>query len=297
MKWAAERESMILSGRSGDLRPVDRSLTLRSIVERYLREITPSKRSNETERYRLEKLLRDPVSETSLSSLSAAVMASYRDRRAAEVRPGTIRRELSLMNHMLDLARREWGISLFTNPVAEITKPKLNNARSRRLKQGEWLRLRAELEASGNPWVLAIVELAIETGLRRGEILDLHWSRIEWRSSTAFIPHTKTDKPRTIPLTPKAIAILQGLTRCSDRVFDTTPNAVKLAWRRATVRAKLADLRFHDLRHEAVSRFFELGLSLPEVALISGHRDPRMLMRYTHLCAADLATKLARMKR
>lgn len=286
---------MILSGRSPSLGSVERSPRLRALVERYLEDITPRKRSNETERYRLQKLLRDPICETALVSLTTAVVASYRDRRAMEVGAGTVRRELSLMNHLLDLARREWGIPLASNPVADVTKPKLNNARARRLRNREWLRLRAELQASGNPWMLPITELAIETGLRRGEILDLHWSRVDWHSSTVLIPNTKTDRPRRIPLTPNAAAILKSLSTCDDRVFPTTPNAVKLAWRRAIDRAKLKDLRFHDLRHEAVSRFFELGLSLPEVALISGHRDPRMLMRYTHLQAADLATKLSKM--
>ncbi|MDA0341679.1 MAG: tyrosine-type recombinase/integrase [Proteobacteria bacterium] len=71
-----------------------------------------------------------------------------------------------------------------------------------------------------------------------------------------------------------------------------SPNAVRLSWGRLTHRAGIEDLHFHDLRHEAISRFFEMGLSVPEVALISGHRDPRMLFRYTHLRAEDVARKL-----
>jgi integrase len=262
------------------------------LIGRYLESVTPGKRSRETERYRLGKLMRDPLCEVSLIQLTPASIAAYRDRRATKVRAGTVCRELSLLNHMLEVARREWGISIPSNPVAEVTKPKLNNARTRRLKPGEWLRLRAELEQSGNPLLLPIVELAIETGMRRGEILDLHWSRIDWRASTVHIPKTKTDKPRTIPLTPAALDVLGRLHREHDRIFDKSPNAVKLAWVRALKRAGLADFRFHDLRHEAVSRFFEMGLSLPEVALISGHRDARMLLRYTHLRPATLAKKL-----
>lgn len=236
--------------------------------------------------------MRDPLCETSLMQLTPASIAGYRDRRAAEVGAGTVCRELSLLNHMLDIARREWGIFLASNPVADVSKPRLNNARTRRLRKGEGSALRTALQESRNPWILAIVECAIETGLRRGELLDLRWSRINLGARTAFIAHTKTDVPRTIPLTTGAVRVLEGLARSEDVVFPVSANAVKLAWVRAKQRAGLPDLRFHDLRHEAVSRFFELGLSMPEVAVISGHRDPRMLFRYTHLHAEDLAKKL-----
>ena len=74
--------------------------------------------------------------------------------------------------------------------------------------------------------------------------------------------------------------------------FPVTPNGFRLAWDRLGSRAGLVDLRFHHLRHEAISRFFELGLNIPEVAVISGHKDPRMLFRYTHLRAEELVGRL-----
>ncbi len=111
---------------------------------------------------------------------------------------------------------------------------------------------------------------------------------------TIRILKTKNGHPRTIPLTPKAVEILSSMARTEERVFPVTPNAVRLAWERLRRRAGLEDLRLHDLRHEAVSRFFEYGLTVPEVALISGHRDPRMLSRYTHLRPEKVAEKLAK---
>jgi len=291
-QWAIEQEAAILTGQASPAQTIPRNLTLRSIVEEYLEKVTPTKRSCETERYRLKQLLRDPIAETPLCNVTPAVIASYRDRRMRSVGAGTIRRELSLLNHMFDLARREWGMPIAVNPVADVGKPRLHNARVRRIRDEEWEVLRPALEQSRNEWLLPLVQFAIETAMRRGEILDLHWARIDWASSTAFIPHTKTDKPRTIPLTPAAIRILNALSRSDERVFPVSANAVKLAWVRAINRAGISNLRFHDLRHEAVSRFFELGLSLPEVALISGHRDPRMLFRYTHLEPARLADRL-----
>jgi integrase len=109
---------------------------------------------------------------------------------------------------------------------------------------------------------------------------------------------TKNGHPRTIPLSVRALAVLASLGNIhpnEDRIFPLTCESVKLAWKRLTKRAKIDDLHFNDLRHEAVSRFFELGLTVPEVALISGHRDPRMLFRYTHLKAEDVGRRIEKL--
>ena len=96
-----------------------------------------------------------------------------------------------------------------------------------------------------------------------------------------------------IPLSSRALTTLLGTPGgFSERVYEVSPTAFRLAWDRLRKRVGIQNLHFHDLRHEAISRFFEMGLSIPEVALISGHRDPRMLFRYTHLRAEDVAEKL-----
>ena len=95
----------------------------------------------------------------------------------------------------------------------------------------------------------------------------------------------------------KALTTLLGTPRgITERVYEVSPNAFRLAWDRLRKRVGIKKLHFHDLRHEAISRFFEMGLSIPEVALISGHRDPRMLFRYTHLRAEDVANKIHTMQ-
>ena len=97
-----------------------------------------------------------------------------------------------------------------------------------------------------------------------------------------------------VPLSTKAVCVLQQQrSRTGLHPFPVTSNAFRLAWDRLRSRAGLNDLRFHDLRHEAISRFFEMGLSIPEVALISGHKDVKMLFRYTHLKVDNLVSKLA----
>ena len=117
---------------------------------------------------------------------------------------------------------------------------------------------------------------------------------MDLQARTAHLPQTKNGESRTVPLSAAALAILESQERPaeSDVVFPSTGNAVRLAWERLKKRAGVEDLRFHDLRHEAISRFFEHGLSMAEVSAISGHKDPRMLMRYTHLRAEDIAGKL-----
>ena len=128
--------------------------------------------------------------------------------------------------------------------------------------------------------------------MRRSEILSLTWENVDIQNGTCYLPMTKNGSPRTVPLTSKALRIAKSLPQNSELVFPISSNAVRLSWDRLRSRAGINDLRFHDLRHEAISRFFERGLSIAEVALISGHKDPRMLFRYTHLRAEDVAKKL-----
>lgn len=143
--------------------------------------------------------------------------------------------------------------------------------------------------------VIAVIRFAIETAMRRGEILQLEWRHVDLQRRTAHLPRTKNGYARTVPLTNGAMEILlrQDPRIDSKLVFNVTSDALKMCWRRIMIKTQLDDLHFHDLRHEAISRLFEMGLSMPEVALISGHRDPRMLMRYTHLVPYQLAQKLA----
>jgi integrase len=139
----------------------------------------------------------------------------------------------------------------------------------------------------------AAIEFAVETGMRRGEILAIRWEHLDDQARTLTIPTTKTGQPRTIPLSSRALAILDSQRVAkTDRAFPITVNAFALSWKRILKRSKAHDLHFHDLRHEAVSRLFERGLTIPEVALVSGHKDPRMLFRYTHLKPEDVALKL-----
>ena len=110
----------------------------------------------------------------------------------------------------------------------------------------------------------------------------MKWDHLDTQSKALRIPHSKNGYSRSIPLSSGALAILESLQPVSEVVFPISANALRLNWQRIRRIAGIVDLHFHDLRHEAISRFFEMGLSVPEVALISGHRDARMLLRYAH---------------
>jgi len=129
--------------------------------------------------------------------------------------------------------------------------------------------------------------------MRRGEILSLTWNNVDLQKRVARLIDTKNGEGRSVPLTQKATALLLALPRSIDgRVFATTAEAVKLAFQRAVVRAGIEDFHFHDLRHEGVSRLFEKGLNVMEVASISGHKTLQMLKRYTHLSSECLLSKI-----
>ena len=128
--------------------------------------------------------------------------------------------------------------------------------------------------------------------MRRSEILSLQWDNVDLEMRIALLPDTKNGSRREVPLTTKAVEVLTGLECMSERVFPITDYSIRHGWDRLVKRAGISNLRFHDLRHEAVSRFFELGLSVPEVAAISGHKDFRMLSSYTHINPKFVAIKL-----
>jgi integrase len=291
-KWARDKERAIdraeLPINVSDLK----ATTVGDLLRRYQETVTLSKRGKESEGYRIKTILSHEISSLSLNRLSAASIASYRDQRLLTVSPSSVLRELAILSHVFHLAMRDWGIPLPSNPVANISKPTPNKARTRRLETGELETIDKALKQCRNPLVRQVTLFALATAMRRGEVLSLTWSNIDLEQRTAHLPLTKNGSSRTVPLSPTAIAVLETLPRASCLAFPISANAFRLSWERVKERAKVEDLRFHDLRHEAVSSFFELGLSIPEVALISGHKDTRMLQRYTHLRASDVARKL-----
>ena len=291
IKWVISVEEQLEAGTFGTLRPTH--ITLGELLERYSGEVTPAKRGATTELRRLQRLIRDPVSTLRVSQLTSQAIAAFRDRRLLDGRR-TCHYDLILIRHCLKVAMNEWGLMLSSNPVDRVKMPPSSPARNRRLEEGEFKRLERASKQTKNPHIWPVIIFAIETGMRQGEILGLQWERVDLDRRIAFLPLTKNGSSREVPLSTKAIEVLVAQRQCNDTPspFPVTPNGFRLAWDRLRSRAGLSDLRFHDLRHEAISRFFELGLNIPEVAVISGHKDPRMLFRYTHLRVRSILRRL-----
>jgi integrase len=272
--WARDKERAIdraeLPTSFSDLK----AATVQGLLTRYENEITPRKRGADRERFKLRVLRSHDIGRATLDKLTGAMVATYRDDRLKAVTSGTVRRELAILQHCLEVARKEWGIALPANPVRQITLPAPSKARQRRLEPDDVELFWKAVDRARASWVRPFLILAIETGMRRGELLSIRWENVDTSACTVLISTTKNGYERVVPLTPHATQTLQTIPKTDDRVFPLAPGAVRQAWDRLVRRAGLKDLRLHDLRHEAVSRFFEMGLTTPEVALISGHRDP-----------------------
>jgi integrase len=291
IKWGLEQEERIERGIFGCIEPSE--VALSELLQRYSKEITPAKRGAAIERYRLRRLINDPISRCSIDQLTSQLLASFRDKRLKDGQRAC-QLDLILIRHCLRIAISEWGLRLSVNPVDQIKKPPSPRPRERRLNDGEYKRLEEASTLTHNPHIWPVVIFAIETGMRRSEILSLTWDNISLEQQLAYLCLTKNGTSRAVPLSKKAVDVLrgQGSRQDTPTPFPVNANALRLAWERLRKRADLCDLRFHDLRHEAISRFFELGLSVPEVAVISGHKDARMLFRYTHLKAGNIIAKL-----
>ncbi len=271
------------------------SYRLRDILERYRDEVTVKKRGAKFERCVINAFLRLPIAGLTLAQVGTTHFAKYREMRLKTVSPATVNRQLGIIRHAFEVAIKEWGIPMRENPLVCLKRLSVNNSRKRRLYAGEYEAIEQATSSCRNHFILPIIKMALHTGMRRGELLNLRWGDIDTDKRTLFIPLAKNGHSRKIPLSRDALSVLEDvkLTSQSDIVFPISANSVRLSWERLIKRAGINDLHFHDLRHEAISRFFEKGLSVPEVALISGHRDFRMLFRYTHLKAEDIAKKIS----
>ena len=282
-KWAKEQEVLMQSGQWS--RVNESSFTLDDLMTKYKHEITPKKRGYEVEDRRLRRLLKEKeIMKVPLERLLPPILASFRDRRLKDgVR--ACQYDLVLIRHAWNIALIEWGWNIGDNPTQKIRLPKNNPPRERRFKPGEYERLRKASSETKVWYLWPIIDFAIETGMRRSEILNMKWEHLGLDKKRVLLPMTKNGSSRWVPLSDKAIKILNNVPRSTDHVFPVTDVALRQSWERLRNRANLIDFTFHDLRHEAISRMFEKGLNVPEVASISGHKTASQLFRYVQVNA------------
>lgn len=311
--WARKTESELERGLWRDTSAVE-TTTIRDLINTYREKELPSKRGRHFDSSL--KLLDEELGRYPLSALSSKVIADFRDKQVKAGRVASVRKELALLSRMIDLAGREWGIPLAANPCKMVSKPAEGRARDRRLHPGEL----GQLVATAEDRLMLLVCVAVETAARLGELLALRWADVDQTTMTLRGIDQRGlkngDEKRVVPLSETAVAALADLKAMQQdeksklsggkviklasqqlvfgRYWNCSERAGK-AWRRATARAGIDDLHFHDLRHEATSRLFEAGVfDVMEVAAITGHKTLQMLKRYTHLKAEKLAEKMRR---
>jgi len=291
LAWAREQEIALDKGRL--ISPTALTpLCLSDAIERYKNEVTATKRGGRSEAYRLGNLKRHLIAAKDMRHICSRSLADYRDERLKRVSPASVRKELYLLSSIFKTAEREWGLEGLKNPLERVSIPSGTTNRGGRLDADTMKLLLKELETCPHTLLPSIVIVALETGMRRGEILSLTWHDIDFDRRLAYLPQTKNGEARYLPLTERAFTTIKNLARDEEKVFPISANAVRLAWERFKKSAGIGHVRFHDLRHEAISTMFEKGLTIPEVASISGHKTPSMLFRYAHADLGKVARKL-----
>ncbi|MEP4487171.1 MAG: site-specific integrase [Halioglobus sp.] len=287
IRWSRAVEGEIAVGAYIDPRKADSAL-LADVIDQYSISLNEKLVKDPARRSRLKRLRAD-LGVFSLGKLCSHHLHSYCGKRREVVSETTISHELALLRHLLGWAESKLGIVL-PKGMPLIPMPQLPNGRDRRLVADEESRL---LSACGDDVKLkAFVELAIETAMRRSELIGILPDHIDSKNSVLLIPKTKNGETRTIPLSPRAKSILASYMGENGMFAGTSPTRISQKFTAACKQAEIQGLRLHDLRHEAISRLVERGLSTLEIAAISGHKTLSMLARYSHPDPSYLATKL-----
>lgn len=274
------------------------------LLERYIEEIHPIKPFGKSKLATVRVTAR-AFQNTKVSDLTPGVILSYAKQRA--VSPHTLTQELCYFAQAIDTARTLWNAPLKDNPVRATMKVmsqlgmlKGSRKRSRRLEPGE---LDALLKAADDHWIRPMILIAVESGMRQQEIQQLCWEDVDFANDTILIrnrkhPTEKAGNDQLIPMFPGVRKVLleeYGLSKQRGRVFDVKHSAsVSDRFALLCKQARVVGLRFHDLRHEAISRMFERGMDIPQVAAVSGHKTWTQLKRYTQLRPEDLLTAFER---
>jgi integrase len=309
-RWARETEREIERGAWRSTGVAER-LTVGALMTRYRDEILPAKRSAAGLQGVANKIIRSNLGSLPLIALTTQRVAEYRDERLRTratnggpfgkpqkhlLSTQTVRHEIALLKRGIDQGIREWGLYLPAgNPVSQVRLPPMGRPRDRRLTPDEYDRLLKTARASRCKILPTAIELAVETAMRREELCSLAWVDVDLNRRVAHLHLTKNGEPRDVPLSTRSITLLSQLVRpIRGPVLGIKGGALSQAFRRVSERAKLEDLHWHDLRHEATSRLAErLGNDVMALAAVTGHKTLQMLKRYTHLRAEDLARRLA----
>lgn len=292
-RWSREVEDQMALGTWG--KPQHDNLLLVQVLERYSREILPKKRQDLKKAQSRIRTIQSHAKDLEVQDLSVERLIEYVDERLEEVSWSTVLKELNQISSALQVARFVWEIQV-DNGLVRDTKAALRLTRNlsvtghrdRRLTEDEYRRL-----SGAQPALRRLLDFAIETGMRRGEIAAARKAHLRGDGTLLHIPETKIGVARTIPLSELAMEVIEELP---DSLFNLSDEGISKKWIYWCKKKSISGLTFHDLRHEATSRLFELGLDISEVAVYTGHRSWSSLKRYTQLRPATVREKALRLR-
>jgi len=291
LAWVARREAEL--ARDGRLIA---GQTIGNALEKYRDEISSKRKGARAETIRINRMLRDPIARVPLQLARLDDIEAYRDRRAEQVKPNSVIRELTVLKAAVRRAVRWRWLSAY--PWTDLELPKADRARVR-------VYLAAEIEAiaeaagigddevavSGMQQTGLAFLLALQTAMRQGELASLEWPDIDVQRRVAHLSDTKNGDPRDVPLTSEAVRLLDRLPTRDGRLFKPRAGTMSTMFIRIRRAAGIDDATFHDARRCATVMLSK-KLDVLELARVTGHRDIRMLLTYYQRDAAELAEKL-----
>ena len=278
-KWANKQE--VIAFTEPDDRPRYQPTNFREILLKYWEYAQHHHKGASIEQIIIKALCREQWVNKPILGVCRADIIEFRDRRLLSIKPDTFKRQMNIIRSAARMTSDEWGWESYIKLFQNIRLPNQNERQVRRITPGVEKHLLAGTDAGRNQFMKPLIILALETGMRRGELLRLKQEDWDAHSGLISIKDTKNGKNRVIPASNRARETLHRLAQKNIySLFPLTSNAVNLSFQRLKKRTSLNWLRFHDLRHEAISRFFEMGLNTPEVRRISGHSELRQLQNY-----------------
>lgn len=306
--WAGEVEAAIMNGtyRAPGAEPTTAAeMTVGDLFTRFAEKVSPKRHKPRWEQNRINAFIRDhpALAGTRLSECTPALFADWRDERVKQVKTSTVTRDMGFFSVIFTTARDEWGL-IEKSPLTKVRRPKDPKPRDRRISEDEISRLLFALGYGEKEFstvssrVGAAFLFAIETAARAGEVVGLTWDRVSLAHRSIHLAETKMGFSRDVALSPRAVKILQSLatlrdkTNKADPVFKVTSSQVDALFRKARDKCKIAELHFHDTRHEGITR---LAKKLPvlDLARMVGIRDLSILMVYYNPTATEIAERLA----
>ena len=261
---------------------------LKEAIDAYIDGPLKDHRSGHNEQFPLRAMANNWIGGVLLSELSIRHFAIWRDERLVNVKPNTVMRELRILRVLLDWAKDEQGCLLKSNPARELKVRGTNDARIPHLTKKQEQDLLKQLAQAKNPNHLRLTQLALATGMRRSELLSMKWNDLDLERKLVCL--TRKDcaaqglqrSERLVPLSPKAVKLLGQYPKEQQHIIGLSIGSARHGFDRARKAVGLNQLRFHDLRHIAISKMWAKGMSALQISESSGHKDLRMLMRYSH---------------